>query len=306
MSESIAKLASSLLAAALLGITACGDHSPSYGGEQAPKTESAKAAAGADKGSAAPAPAPTMPYRGEAAPAVSGNGVVLRVLAEGEISAEGELTMPAMEQDMVYLMARVETEAGAPVANARITVTSERGNHILLDDATTDEYGYAAFTIYVAQAGIDRLTLAAEGVETDFRIDAMRLEASPWLEGIQGDGVTAWTQLRDAQVRFEDDVVAADFGESVATLEGETVRLAGYMMPMTAETGQKTFLLSASPPNCFYHMPGGPTTVVLVHAAKDASIPMSMDPLVVEGRLRLKSRSERGMLYELEGARSSG
>jgi hypothetical protein len=249
-------------------------------------------------------PAPPLEFIGQAAPPVSSGGVVLRVLAEGEVSTEGQLTLPAMERDMVYLMARVETEAGAPIPDATIEVTSRAGNQILLDEDTTDEYGYAAFTIYAARSGKDTLTLSAAGVSTDFLLDVMTLDQSPWLEGLQGDGITAWSRLRDANLRFEETQVVADFGDEIAEMEGKSIKLAGYMMPMSADMQQTTFLLSASPPNCFFHVPGGPTTIAMVETGA-SGVMMTMEPLVIEGKLELVRRSEQGILYRLIEARSA-
>lgn len=246
-------------------------------------------------------PAPVQPYQGVALPPVHGGGVVLRVLAEGEVGLEGELTLPAMERDMVYLMARVETEAGAPVAGAGISIVSRAGNQVLLDDTHSDEYGYAAFTIYAAHAGADTLTLSAAGISTDFTLEVMTLDTSPWLQGLQGDGITRWSALRDVDLRFEDYAVAADFGASVRALDGTRVRLAGYMMPLSADMRQTHFLISASPPDCFFHVPGGPTTIAEVTTVA-AGVAMTMEPLTVEGTLRLVERSGQGLLFRLEDA----
>lgn len=246
-------------------------------------------------------PAPVQPYSGVAPPPARAGGVVLRILAEGEVSLDGQLSLPAMERDMVYLMARVETEAGAPVAGAEIEIVSRNGTLVLLDDTHSDEYGYAAFTLYAARAGTDTLTLSAAGVSTDFSLEVIALDASPWLEGLQGEGITRWSALRDVELSFEEAAVSARFGDSVRALEGKRVRLAGYMMPLSADMQQTHFLISASPPDCFFHVPGGPTTIAEVQTLP-AGVAMTMEPLVVEGVLRLLSRSEQGIVFRVEEA----
>lgn len=250
--------------------------------------------AGSDGG-----PAPVVPFQGEAAPPAIQDGVVLRVLAEGHITPDGTMTMPAMEQDLVYLMARVETESGRPIAGESIKVTTDSKSQILLDDQVTDDYGYAAFTLYVREPGLAQFTLSAKGVETRFRVDVMSLEESPWLQGIQGEGITPWAALRDVDVRFGDSTLQTTFGDGVAALDGQRVKLSGYMMPMTPDMQQSVFLLSASPPQCFFHTPGGPTTIALVETHPDRTVGMTMDPLVVEGKLELVRDSDQGLVYRL-------
>lgn len=248
-------------------------------------------------------PAPVLPFEGDAAPAARGNGVVLRLLAEGHIAPDATMTMSAMEQDLVYLTARVETEDGRAIADEEITVRTDSNAQILLDMARTDDYGYAAFTLFMREPGLAQFTLSAKGVETDFRVDAMSLEESPWLRGIQGEGITPWATLGNVDARFEDEALQTDFGDDIAALDGQRVKLAGYMMPISPDQRQTQFLISASPPDCFFHMPGGPTTLALVETDPERGIAMTMDPLTVEGRLRLERRAEDGVVYRLEDAR---
>jgi len=86
------------------------------------------------------------------------------------------------------------------------------------------------------------------------------------------------------------------------------VSLAGYMMPMTPAMRQTAFLHSASPPSCFFHPPGGPTTIVLVETSvlPTAPAPMTMGPLVLRGRLALVRESQVWTLYRLTEAKPVG
>jgi len=254
-------------------------------------------------------PASLVPFAGEVAPPVVKDGIVLRVLAEGEIAADGTMTMQAMEQDLIYLMAQIETESGDPVEGAGVRVTTASANQIFLEQDRTDDWGYAAFTLFVSEPGVAEFTLSIRGVETRFRIDVMRLDDSPWLQGIQGPGITPWTSLRAARIHFGEGgsgSLRADFAADLVAMEGQQVSLAGYMMPMTPDMRQTAFLLSASPPSCFFHPPGGPTTMVLVETSPLSPVPMTMDPLVVRGRLALVRESEDWILYRLTEAGPEG
>jgi len=252
-------------------------------------------------------PAPVIPFEGEAIPPTVLDGLVLRILAEGHLQPDGSMALPAMEQDLVFLMARLETEEGVPVSGAEVRVTTPSGNQVLLDHPDTDLYGYASFTLFLSEPGRAEFTVAAFGLENRFTVDAMRLEESPWLQGIQGAGITPWSRLRDARIHFGEDVftgrIRTEFGPEVESLEGEWIRLAGYMMPMTMDARQTEFLLSASPPYCFFHPPGGPTTLVLVETDPRTPLASTQDPVVVEGILELVRESEYALVYRLGEAR---
>lgn len=252
-------------------------------------------------------PAPVIPFEGEALPPTVLDGLVLRVMAEGHLQPDGTMTLPAMEQDLVYLVAHLETEEGVPVAGAPVRVTTPSGNQVLLDHPDTDLYGYASFTLFLSEPGRAEFTVTAFGLENRFEVDAMRLEESPWLQGIQGPGIVPWSRLRNARIHFGGEGftgrLRTEFGPEVEPLEGERIRLAGYMLPMTPDPRQTEFLLSASPPNCFFHPPGGPTTLILVETDPRTPVPSTQDPLVVEGTLELVRESEYALVYHLKAAR---
>lgn len=74
-------------------------------------------------------------------------------------------------------------------------------------------------------------------------------------------------------------------------------------MPLEPEQKQKHFLLTSSPPSCFFHLPGGPAGAVEVLAPK--GIDATWDLLVLDGRLETIERSEMGVVYRLHDAKVS-
>jgi len=251
-------------------------------------------------------PADVVPFEGEALPPTIGDGMVLRVLAEGHLQPDGRMMLPAMEQDLVFLVVHLETERGVPIELAPVEVSTTSGNQVLLDQPETDRYGYAAFTLYLSEPGRAEFTVKAFGLENRFEVDAMRLEESPWLQGLQGADIIPWSELRDVRIRFSGEGftgrIQTDFGTEIEALEGRRIRLSGYMLPMTPDPRQTAFVLSASPPNCFFHPPGGPTTLILVETAPNTPVPSTQAPIVVEGRLELVRESEYALVYMLEDA----
>ena len=72
-------------------------------------------------------------------------------------------------------------------------------------------------------------------------------------------------------------------------------------MPLEPALKQRRFLLTANPPSCFFHLPGGPAGAVEVFASE--GIEASWDPVVLEGRFEPQRTSKAGVVYRLHEAR---
>lgn len=91
------------------------------------------------------------------------------------------------------------------------------------------------------------------------------------------------------------------FPPEVEELDGTEVRLVGYMIPLGYEEKQTHFLLSAFPGHgCYFHMPGGPESIMEVRATE--GVAFSYDTISVEGRLELLHDDPYGLLYRLVDA----
>jgi hypothetical protein len=294
-----------VLVVAACVLAGCGaDRSPTPDAQGANPDDWGWGSGGAESGSG---PAAVTPFQGQTLAPTVLDGLVLQVLAEGHLQPDGMERLPAMEQDLVYLLARLQTEDGRPVQGAPVRLTTPSGNPVLLEGQETDAFGYVAFTLFMAEPGVASFTVTALGLQKRFEVDAMRLEASPWLRGIQGPGITPWSTLRGARVEFVGEgftgSIRNEFGPEVEALAGQRIRLAGYMIPLAPEARQEEFLLGASPPGCFFHPPGGPTTLVLVESDPRAPVPLTEEALVVEGRLELIRESDYALVYRLVAAR---
>ena len=112
----------------------------------------------------------------------------------------------------------------------------------------------------------------------------------------------SWETL--AQVRLVRDGArfAPRFEPTVQRLQGQQIKVQGFILPITEGGEQAHFILSASPvAGCFYCMPGGPESMVEVRL--DRPIAFSYDPVTVAGRLELLQDDPMGMYYRLAGAR---
>ncbi|MEM9996659.1 MAG: DUF3299 domain-containing protein [Bacteroidota bacterium] len=94
------------------------------------------------------------------------------------------------------------------------------------------------------------------------------------------------------------------FPPDVEELDETEVSMTGYMIPLGYEEKQTLFLLSAFPGHgCFFHMPGGPESIIEVRATR--GVAFSYDTITVEGRLQLLRDDPYGLLYRLVDAEYS-
>ena len=111
-----------------------------------------------------------------------------------------------------------------------------------------------------------------------------------------------WETL--AQVRLVRDGATFQprFEPAVQRLNGQRVRVQGFMLPLSEGSGaQQHFVLSAAPvANCFYCMPGGPESMIEIRATR--STDFSYDPVTIVGTLELLSDDPMGMYYRLSNA----
>lgn len=226
---------------------------------------------------------------------------VIEIVSEFQEPGRDQLIVPAYPGDLVYMSLQVQTEGQTPLKNVPVAIRSQKGNRYLLMADRTDKDGYLEFHMLAGPLGKDTVTVSALGVERDFILDVTPPSTSEWLGGLDLKGVTSWELLMSADVKMGRDQVEAHFPFMVQALKDKTIRIAGFMMPLGVNEKQTHFLLSAVPPSCFFHPPGGPSSAVEVHA--DKGIEMGYDPIVLEGRFDLVERSEGGILYQLRDAR---
>jgi hypothetical protein len=251
---------------------------------------------------AATATPPADPMQGaRLASRVIDGGPVIRIHAEGGVEENGQLVVDAFERDFVYMAVTVEAESGQAQGGTEVDIRSAAGNNVLRPARATDEHGYMEFSLIAARPGRDTVTVSAAGVSREFVLSVVPMQEVDWLADVMRNDVTRWERLMNVDIALEGQVVQASFGSDVLPLQDQKVKLAGFMLPLEPAQEQRHFLLSASPPHCFFHVPGGPSTVAEVFA--DKGIPMTFDPIIVEGRLELVAESEMGILYKLRDAR---
>jgi hypothetical protein len=110
-----------------------------------------------------------------------------------------------------------------------------------------------------------------------------------------------WSVLRLTEVSEDAKrgLYTARFPSEVKALNGQTVSLTGFMLPIDAWTRSKHFLLSKYTPVCAFCPPGAPNEVVEVITAKSLVVTEAM--VTVTGKFSLANDSEKGLFFRIEG-----
>lgn len=124
------------------------------------------------------------------------------------------------------------------------------------------------------------------------------------------DGALPWTVFAETgeetfERTFPDGsytfVIKPVFKAAMDRLDGQEVRLMGYMFPLDAAEQQTRFLFGPYPPSCPFHYHVNSDQVIEVLGAD--SIPFTYDPIALVGRLELLRAEGDGLFYRLKEAR---
>ena len=217
----------------------------------------------------------------------------------------GRNVIDVIEGYQVNLALNAETKAGRPVIGLTpdfdLTGSSELippGESTPL--TSTDESGILEFGVTAGQQGMDKLTVSFGENEATVYFNIISLKINDFPSAPTLLGGLNWSQLMKTQLSLIEDEVKVDFPNEILEQDGELVRVSGFMMPMDSSLKQKHFLLTSSPPHCFFHIPGGPAGVIEVFS--EDGVESSWGPVVVEGKFELVSAPEMGVIYKLHQA----
>lgn len=242
----------------------------------------------------------------EPVPATDATGVTIAPVPEfGYFDEQGRYVLDLIEEEYTYIAIRIETADGEPVEGVE-PVFSIQGTSELLEpadvsmQATTNQYGIVEFAVVGGEMGMDRIAIEYGDASTEVFVNVISQRATLYSMPEVGEGYLPWDDLLQAQVSFDDMTLFAEFPETVTQRSGETVKMAGFMMPLEAGVEQRWFLLTSHPPSCFFHVPGGPAGAVEVFA--EEGIEVSWNPIVLEGRFEALEKSNSAV-YRLSDAR---
>ncbi len=223
----------------------------------------------------------------------------------GYTDEQGRRIIDVIEGYDIYLALSADTADGQPVIGLE-PVFDLKGSSRLIPPGqstnltSTDESGILEFGIIAGKKGMDQLTVSfgKNTATVYFNIISLQINDFPAITSFQGG--LDWTELMQAKLNFVDGELDISFPESMQHQDGEVVKLWGFMMPLDADVKQSHFLMTSSPPHCFFHIPGGPAGVIEVFA--ETGIEASWEPVLLQGTFKLVTNSMTGVIYQLENA----
>lgn len=128
-----------------------------------------------------------------------------------------------------------------------------------------------------------------------------------WKPAPTPEGGVSWDVLESTTEKTREDedgfiMSTPVFSDEVEALDGERIKVAGWMMPLGAGTSQNRFILLGYPPGCPFHFHAGPMQFIEVIA----TTPFETDEAnahIVSGVLELTGEDESGIFYRMTASR---
>ena len=114
-----------------------------------------------------------------------------------------------------------------------------------------------------------------------------------------------WGILRQTKIGMDEKrgTFTADHPPVVKALQGTTVTISGFIMPLEPGKQVRHFLLSKYTPVCTFCPPGEPNEVVEVTLIN--SIPFRQSLVNVTGKFELFNNGDAGLFFRLDDAKAS-
>ena len=111
-----------------------------------------------------------------------------------------------------------------------------------------------------------------------------------------------WNKLAKCAVGFEGrkGIITLELTPEVKALDGKTITLHGFVLPMDGSDLTKHFLLSRNTPVCMFCPPGEPNEVVEVRS--EHAIAWSSRMVSVTGKFSLINDEENALFFRIESA----
>lgn len=116
-------------------------------------------------------------------------------------------------------------------------------------------------------------------------------------------GGVSWDELAKVTPVRSGSRVVPQFDKGVLNLNGRDIRIAGFMMPLSAAAQQTHFLLTVTPQTCSFCIPAGPEGMIEVKTK--APVRMTFDPVVLSGKFAVLPNDPNGLYYRLTEAQPS-
>ena len=240
----------------------------------------------------------------------SNDGAAIRVYMK-DMDEFGEVAgLTTSREEFLDLAIALEDDDGERVSAAELEVSSLVGNELSDSQLQTDGDGLAELRFRPILPGEDTLTFTGDGASKQLTVYVTDEAFGHPLEHMEQratelpdvDGTVSWDLLGSVDSREGNHgLLEPMFSDELRELDGREVKVQGFMMPLNNSEKQQHFLVSRTPPSCFYCLPGGPESVIEVKAQRPMEF--SFDPVVLSGNMHLVENSDMGLFYRLEDAR---
>lgn len=111
-----------------------------------------------------------------------------------------------------------------------------------------------------------------------------------------------WDTLYKTKVTFDEKkgLYSARFPDKVKKMNGQRVKISGFMLPLESTEKFNHFLLSRRTPTCFFCPPGAPNEIIEVYSQKPTK--WVEDLVTYEGKFELMNNGEMGVFFKLTNA----
>jgi uncharacterized protein len=116
-------------------------------------------------------------------------------------------------------------------------------------------------------------------------------------------GFTSWRTLAKVELVKRNNKMVPSFATPVSSLDGQPIKVQGFMIPLDIGDKQKRFLLVAAPPHCSFCLPAGPDAMIEVRAKSD--VRYGFEAISLSGKLQVLKDDPAGLFYRLNDATSA-
>jgi uncharacterized protein len=110
-------------------------------------------------------------------------------------------------------------------------------------------------------------------------------------------GFASWRTLARVELVKRGSKLVPDFDRAVSALDGKTIKVEGFMIPLDIGDNQKRFLLVAAPPHCSFCLPAGPDSMIEIRAPK--GVKYRFEAVSLTGKFELLKDDPAGLYYRL-------
>lgn len=129
------------------------------------------------------------------------------------------------------------------------------------------------------------------------------------LSGLQIQAQNTWVTLSKVTYKKQFDemmgmeVKTPEYSEDIIALQGKTVDVEGYIIPLKGERAQSHFMFSAYPyAMCYFCGGAGPETVMQVFMEGEEKIEYTSKKIKLKGKLTMSYGDVNNMMYTLSKA----